>query len=184
MYRAATWLALDRGIDPADCMALTAALNVANIEISAVNGHGHFVVNATDAETVASLPDVSKNVSTVARCAGVRTLLVEYQRGFARIADVVMEGRDIGSVIFPETPWKYFIDAAPEVREHRRRQEGVWDSIRERDLLDSTRSVSPLRVAEGALRIDTTHLSIDEVVDAVCRNLAERGFEKLPANRE
>jgi cytidylate kinase len=85
-----------------------------------------------------------------------------------------MEGRDIGSVVFPETPYKFYIDASPEVREARRRAEGIDDSIAKRDRIDSSRKVSPLVVSGDALVVDSSHLTAEEVVAAVLAAIRER----------
>ena len=89
------------------------------------------------------------------------------QRAYAHSAGVVMEGRDIGSVVFPDTPHKFYIDASPEVRERRRRAEGVQDTVAERDKLDSSRQASPLVVPEDATVVDSSELSVDQVVARV-----------------
>jgi cytidylate kinase len=75
-----------------------------------------------------------------------------------------MEGRDIGSVVFPDTPYKFYIDASPEVRERRRRAEGIDDSIAARDKMDSSRKASPLVIPNDATVVDSSHLTIEEVV--------------------
>ena len=82
-----------------------------------------------------------------------------------------MEGRDIGSVVFPATPYKFYLDASPEERARRRAREGAVDSVAERDRLDSTRATAPLKVPEGAVVIDTTHLDLDGVIAAVLSRL-------------
>jgi cytidylate kinase len=176
MYRAVTWFAMDRGLAARDCAAVARALQQADIRIAVANGKGQFLINGTDAETVAQLSEVTKNVSVLAQCPEVREILVRYQRRYACIGDVVMEGRDIGSVVFPETPWKYFIDASAEERQRRREAQGLSDTIRDRDRLDTFRASSPLKQAEGALRIDSTGIEIEEVVECILRDLAWRGY--------
>jgi cytidylate kinase len=88
-----------------------------------------------------------------------------------------MEGRDIGSVVFPETPYKFYLDASPEERARRRAKEGAVDSVSERDRLDSTRATAPLKIADGAIVIDTTALNMEQVIETV---IARLGMEGLP----
>ncbi len=111
--------------------------------------------------------EVNAGVSAIAAIPEVRERLVAEQRRYASARGVVMEGRDIGSVVFPDTPHKFYIDASPEVREARRRAEGITDSIASRDRTDSSRAASPLVVAEGAVVVDSSELGIDEVVERV-----------------
>ena len=94
-----------------------------------------------------------------------------------------MEGRDIGSVVFPETPYKFYIDASPEVRELRRLKQGLADSIAARDKFDSTRRNSPLIIAEDAHVIDSSHLTVDGVVGEIVGRLKLKGLriEEVPA---
>ena len=87
-----------------------------------------------------------------------------------------MEGRDIGSVVFPDTPYKFYIDASEEVRAQRRSKEGLDDSIKERDRIDSTRTESPLVISEDAQVVDSSDLTIDGVADEILRHLAASGI--------
>jgi cytidylate kinase len=87
-----------------------------------------------------------------------------------------MEGRDIGSAVFPETPYKFYIDASPEVRAQRRAKQGLQDSIAQRDKVDSSRRASPLVIAEDAHVIDSSHLTVDGVVGELVGRLKLRGL--------
>ena len=107
----------------------------------------------------------------------LREILVEKMRDYARDRDVVMEGRDIGSVVFPGTPYKFYIDASPEVRLRRRQAQGLRDEIAARDLADSSRRAAPLVLAEGAHVIDSSNLSIEEVVGEIIGRLKMKGLE-------
>jgi cytidylate kinase len=98
-------------------------------------------------------------------------------RGYARDHDVVMEGRDIGSVVFPDTPYKFYIDASPEVRLRRRQAQGQRDQIAARDRADSSRRASPLIIAEDAHVIDSSNLTIDGVVGEIIGRLKMKGLE-------
>jgi CMP/dCMP kinase len=117
---------------------------------------------------------VNRGVSLVARVPEVRSRLVADQRALADLGPLVMEGRDIGSVVFPESPLKFYIDASEEVRAARRRAQGHTDQVAERDRLDSTRKTSPLVVPEGAVVIDNSHLTLEGAVQAV--------LDRLPPN--
>jgi cytidylate kinase len=125
-------------------------------------------------------PAVNAAVSHFAAVPAVRAALLAYQRDQARIArehgfaGLVMEGRDIGTVIFPDADFRFFLHADPEERARRRAAEGQQDSIAERDRLDSTRKASPLQCPPGATGLDSTHLSLDEVVARVSAPIAAR----------
>ena len=106
----------------------------------------------------------------------VRKLLVQRMRDYAIKHDLVVEGRDIGSVVFPDTPYKFYIDASPEVRAQRRAAQGHRDEIAQRDRADSSRATSPLVVAKDAEVIDTSHLTVAQVVDEIVERLRRKGF--------
>jgi cytidylate kinase len=124
--------------------------------------------------------EVNDHVSHFAAIPEVRTALLAYQRGQADVAQqagfrgLVMEGRDIGSVIFPDATFRFFLFADPQERARRRAREGGDDSIAERDRLDSSRKTAPLACPPGAVSIDTTHLSLAEVVESLARPIAAR----------
>src|SRR5207248_11430310 len=102
---------------------------------------------------------------------------VEKQREYAADHDLVMEGRDIGSAVFPETPYKFYIDASPEVRARRRALQGQQDEIIARDRRDSSRKASPLIIAEDAHVIDSSNLTIEGVVGEIIGRLKMKGLE-------
>ena len=116
--------------------------------------------------------EVASKVSVIAAVPDVRDFINARLRALAVDHDLVMEGRDIGSVVFPESPWKFYLDASPEERARRRTREGAVDSVTERDRLDSTRSTAPLTIAPGATVIDTTHLNLQQVIAAVLSHLS------------
>ena len=117
---------------------------------------------------------VNDHVSTIAAIPEVRALLVERQREYNRREPVVMEGRDIGTVVFPDTPFKYFVTASEEVRAARRAAEGLTDSIAERDRKDSSRATAPLAQAPDALLVDTSDMTIDQVVRFITDNIQQK----------
>jgi CMP/dCMP kinase len=120
---------------------------------------------------------VNERVSQVSRVAQVREIVVQKMRDCVRNHNVVIEGRDIGSVVFPDTPYKFYLDASPEVRLRRRAAQGERDEIRMRDQADSSRSVSPLVIAQDAYVIDTSHLTIEGVVNEIIARLEQNGLQ-------
>jgi len=174
MYRAVGWKASHDGIPLDDETAVAALATRASlvVEGGVVEIDGHDVTRAI------RTPEVDKIASTVARLPRVREVLVARQREMGMQGGVIMEGRDIGSVVFPEAHVKIYLDASEEERARRRMQDAahtgrrtgaaeVAAAIQARDLSDRTRKASPLAVASDAVYIDTTHLSIDAVVEQV-----------------
>ncbi len=178
MYRAVTFAVLHAGGDPADADGATAAAEAADIEFG-----DRVRINGVDVTEEIRQPQVSQSVSIVAAHPGVRRVLVAIQRRWmAANGGGVLEGRDIGTVVAPDAPLKIYLTASPEVRARRRAGEGAFDveaaarNIAERDRLDSTRAHSPLRPADDAVQIDTSELTIDEVVEAIEQHAAQRGL--------
>jgi len=183
MYRAVALLALQDGVALDDSASLAALTRAAHIRFTQ---DGKVMPRDRDVTEEIRRPSVSAAVSEVSAHAAVRDLLVEEQRRLADTADVVMEGRDIGSVVCPEAAVKVFLTARPEVRAERRRKELVAKgehssaaetlaAIEARDRYDSSRPVAPLRLAGGATELDTSDMCIDEVVDALERLALETG---------
>ena len=174
MYRAVTWYVLQQGIDPVDTEAVKALLVGIPLSfgkdgaVSTVMCEGRVL---TDELTLQSTND---NVSTIAAIPEVRALLVEKQREYNLAEPVVMEGRDIGTVVFPNTPYKYFVTASEEVRAARRAAQGLTDSIAERDRKDSARACAPLTMAEDAKLVDTSDMSIEQVVAHIAEDIRTR----------
>lgn len=169
MYRAVTFALLARGLDPAD--EDDAARTASQIDLR-MDPDGTVIVDGIDATTQIRGPEVTRAVSEVAAVAAVRTELVSRQREWARRrGGGVLEGRDIGSVVFPDAPFKIYLSARPEVRASRRAKEvtdldydAVAADLARRDTFDSGRSVSPLTRADNSIEVDTSDLSIDAVV--------------------
>ena len=126
---------------------------------------------------------MNANVSAVAAVPEVRECLVSLPRDFLKLGDVVMEGRDIGTVVFPETPYKIYMDADPNVREARREEIGEVDSVAARDHADSRRATAPLKIADGAAILDTSGHTIETGVAAALAILKSQGFP-IPADGE
>jgi CMP/dCMP kinase len=163
MYRAVAWAALERGIDPADPDAVGKLAEDLRIDVNE-----GVTVDGVDATDAIRGPAVNRTVSVVAANPRVRTAMVERQRRWVadREGGVVVEGRDIGSVVLPGADVKVYLTAADEERARRRPEESAVDLSR-RDHLDSTRAASPLGVADGAHVIDTTGRSVDELAEEI-----------------
>jgi len=166
MYRVVALAALRRGIDAGADVAAEALTELAagvDMEVGE-----RVLLDGADVTAALRSPEVGRTVSAVAATAGVRTELVRRQREWA--ADHgggVIEGRDIGSVVFPDAELKVFLTASAGERARRRELDETADDLARRDLLDSTRAVSPLIVPQGAVVVDTTARPIDEVVDEI-----------------
>ena len=171
MYRAVTWLALKHGIDTSDAQAVGELLDSTPMEFGVADAESTIRMEGIDPSPFLNEPAVAAHVSAIAAIPKVRELLVARQREYAQTADVVMEGRDIGSVVFPETPFKAYIDASEEVRAKRRAAQGLSDNLAARDRKDSSRATAPLKIAEGAHVIDSTCLTVEGVVEEVVRRL-------------
>jgi pantoate ligase / CMP/dCMP kinase len=174
MYRAVAWKAGREGIDLSDEAAVTEAAERAVFDLGAVvRVDGHDITQAI------RTPEMDAAAAIVARHPQLRQTLVRLQRGYADRGGLVMEGRDIGTVVFPDADVKVFLDASPEERARRRAHdpahassrgahvEQVATALAERDRADSTRKTSPLTMAADAVRIDTTAMGIEEVVEKV-----------------
>jgi len=180
-YRAITAEFLRRGVAAADVAAVRAAAAALHFGTRLLGRTAQMEIDGRivpDAEIRSRV--VNENVSHFAAIPEVRTALLAYQRGQREVArqrglrGLVMEGRDIGSVIFPEADFRFFLHAHPEERARRRASEGHHDSITERDRIDSTRKTAPLACPAGATSIDTTFLSLPEVVEKMAAPIAAR----------
>ena len=180
-YRAVTAELLREGV-PSDAPERIAAAAHALVLDTAVEGqraqmkiNGHVVP-----ESRIRTPEVNAHVSHFAAVPELRSALLAYQRNQAAFAraqgfrGLVMEGRDIGSIIFPDADFRFFLHADPEERARRRAAEGQEDSIKERDRLDTNRKTAPLACPAGAMDIDSTHLTLEEVVANVSGVIAEK----------
>lgn len=176
MYRAVTWHAVNTGIVTADPDSVVAMLAKTTIRCGVANGESSILINDVDPTPHLLDEAVNSNVSNIATVPEVRRLLVALQRDYATDHDLVMEGRDIGTAVFPDTHYKFYIDASPEVRAMRRAKQGVQDSITARDKQDSSRRTSPLTIAEDAHVIDSSHLTVDGVVGEVIGRLKQKGL--------
>ncbi|HZM24396.1 MAG TPA: (d)CMP kinase [Anaerolineales bacterium] len=187
MYRAVTWLALDHDMSLSDETAITALAEKTHIDVvpaSKSDGRAcDVLVAGKDITWQTRLPDVEANVSVVSAYRGVRAALSEQQRRIGKRGQIVMVGRDIGTVVLPDADLKIYFDASAEERAKRRYDEiiarggsadysDILAKVIERDRIDSTRDVAPLRVASDAVVINTDNLTADEVFEqalALCK---------------
>lgn len=175
MYRAVTWHVLEREVAPADSDAVAKLIEESQLECGLEQNESHILIDGQDPAEHLRDVRVNSGVSLVSSVPRVRERLVAKMRAYAAEHDVVMEGRDIGSVVFPDTPFKFYIDASPEIRSQRRAAQGQTDSIAARDRADSSRQDSPLTVAADAEVIDSSHLSIAGVVEQIVERLRSKG---------
>lgn len=187
MYRSVAHACLSRGVNPEDAPAVTEVARTVRIEFLPGDDGQRVLVDGEDATAQIRTPEVERAVSPVSANPAVRETMVAIQREFGTAGDVVAEGRDIGTVVFPGADVKVFLSASPEARARRRavqRQGGnlatghdvavdaeaeraiLADLVR-RDDYDSSREASPLRPAEDAHRIDSSELTFEQVVDAI-----------------
>src|SRR6476659_10134401 len=177
MYRAVTWHVLEKGLPPGDGVAIAGLLDATGIECLHGDAGSRILIDGVDPTPHLCDDRVNEEVSLVSSVPRVREILVEKMRAYAADRDVVMEGRDIGSVVFPDTPYKFYIDASPDVRLRRRQAQGLRDQIAARDRADSSCRASPLIIAEDAHVIDSSNLTIEGVVGEIIGRLKMKGFE-------
>jgi CMP/dCMP kinase len=182
MYRAVTWHVLERGISPADGAAIARLLETSRIDCDLDKDASRILIDNVDPAEHLRDDRVNEEVSLVSSVPRVREILVAKMRAYANDHDVVMEGRDIGSVVFPETPYKFYIDASPDVRLRRRIAQGQSDQIAARDRADSSRRASPLIIAEDAHVIDSSSLTIEGVVGEIIGRLKMKGMKTQLTN--
>lgn len=175
MYRALTYFALKKQVNLNNENEIIPLFKKLNFHVTSSKDGQHFWVNNEDVTDKIRQPDVAEHVSQVATYSQVRNFLSKLQRKMAKQQNVIMDGRDIGTVILPQANYKFFVTASPEVRAHRRflenQERGIdtslsklTESIKKRDKIDSQRKVAPLKKAPDAELIDTSDLSISEVV--------------------
>ena len=177
MYRAVTWELLRQGIDPSNPDSVKTSIESMDLGCGFnAEGESFIRINAQIPDAELKESTVNNSVSTVSAIPAVRHLIVARLRALVNEHDVVMEGRDIGSAVFPDAPHKFYLDATPEIRRLRRAAEGQTDSIDLRDKQDSSRAEAPLQIAKGACVVDTSHLTLDGVVEKIFQLLADAGL--------
>lgn len=184
MYRAVAWKAVHENVELTDEDAVAALASRISIDV----GDGVIAVDGHDVRAAIRTPEIDAAAAAVARQPRVRQILIAQQRQMGAGGGVVMEGRDIGTTVFPNAEVKIYLDASPEERARRRAHDPahasgragaavqeVASALAARDRSDTTRAVSPLAKADDAVFIDTTGVPIDEVVDRVMALVDERG---------
>ena len=178
MYRCVTLAVINAGINISDTDQLNNLLNDLNIDLVDYEGNLQIMMNGVDVSDDIRSVDVTDNVSAVSALKNVRVAMVKIQRKFASKTNCVMEGRDIGTVVFPDAKFKFYLFADAEVRAQRRQRDllalgekkpihELVEDIKRRDTYDSSRELSPLTKAEDAIEIDTTDLTIDGQVSKI-----------------
>jgi cytidylate kinase len=181
-YRALTLKALEDGLDLNDELVLRNIAENLNLKIS----DERIYIDGKDVSAEIRTPFIDKNISVVVSHSEVRGVMVDLQRKIAKSADFVVEGRDITTVVFPQAEYKFFVDADFSVRARRRfkevKEKGICINFEElskdlhkRDEADKNREVGPLKISDDAIYIDTTDLSIDEVVDLLATRVKGEG---------
>ncbi len=186
LYRGITWKCVKSGIDVKDSQAVTNLLIRMNMELVLRDNAVGYLIDGEDPGQEIRAEPVRERVADIAAQQSVRVYIVEKLRLMTKFGSLVMEGRDIGTVVFPDTPFKYYLDADPEERARRRAaeikvQEGTEDvgavlsSLRRRDQKDSSRATAPLQIALGAKIINSTGMTIEQVVDTIVTDLKQAG---------
>lgn len=189
LYRAMTWRALRDRVDCADAEAMTAWVATIPAASSLEGNAVRFTLAGVDPGPALRDQAVVERVSDAAAVPAVRQVAAAILRETVRFGSLVMEGRDIGSVVFPDARFKFFLDADPRERARRRHQEEdgrhdpdglavVMASLQRRDRKDTLRSAAPLQVAPGARIINTTHMPIDAVADAIVSTIRDAGVDE------
>jgi cytidylate kinase len=185
MYRAMALYALRQNVNAEDVAGITKACNSVHVTIEYMNGEQQVILNEENVTSYLRTEEVGKMASAVAKHNDVRTKMVELQRKLAATANVIMDGRDIGTVVLPHADLKVYLTASSKERARRRYKEliekGVSCNIEEieqdiinRDNQDMNREISPLRQAADAVLIDSSEMTIDEVVDAIIKLYLEK----------
>lgn len=189
MYRSITLLMLRQNVQLEELDKIKEILKKADIKFANENGEQKVYLNGEDVSLEIRSKEVNEFVSPVSTIRIVREELTNLQRKIPETVDVIMEGRDIGTNVFPNADVKIYLDATPEERAKRRFKqneekgihipyEEILKNVKERDYRDSHREISPLKIAEDAIYIDTTNLSIEEIVDKLYKIIKEKMKKK------
>lgn len=194
MYRAVTWKAIETGVNVNEITAVIGMMNTVKISFDVVEGTVRMLIDGVFPGDAVRTPRVADTVSLVAAIPEVREILVQHQRSLTRLGNLVVEGRDIGSVVFPHTPYKFYLDADPAVRALRRQKDlaalnietstdAVAKNLQTRDRIDSQRATAPLQIPHGATVIDTSKSNVDEctkiVLDHIRQQSTRRGAAEI-----
>lgn len=182
LYRSIGVNALRNGLNTEDAAAVTALLPATKVELKFIDGTQRVFLNGEDVSEAIRMPEASMAASNVSAIPAVRTFLLDLQRDMAKNNNVIMDGRDIGTVILPDAQYKFFLTASAEVRADRRFKElaekginvdykALLEEIIQRDYNDSHRETAPLKQADDAILIDSSDMNIDEVINAIISNI-------------
>lgn len=186
IYRTIGYYIFREGIDPKDAGAVVAALPLIHVDMCySEDGLQHMLLNGEDVTEQIRLPEISMYASAVSAIPAVRDYLLEMQRDMARRSSVIMDGRDIGTVVLPDAQVKIFLTADVEVRARRRTTElelrgtpkpfeQVLEEMKQRDWADSHRDAAPLQEAEDAIRVDTTDMDFQQSKEAIMQVIRRR----------
>lgn len=178
LYRIMTWQCMLAGVDTSDPAAVAEFCKGVKVDFVVKGNRVAYEIGGEEPGDRIRTPEVNACVSPVSAVPEVRAIVTGWLRGMPRLGDIVVEGRDIGSAVYPDSPYRFYLDCDPDERARRRRKEDagkgfvqteeqVKASLLARDKIDSTRKTAPLKVPEGAITIDTTHLTVDQVVDKI-----------------
>ena len=184
LYRTIALSVVRQGASPEEEAAVIAALSDTRVELGFVNGEQRVYLNGEDVSALIRTPEISMSASRVSAIPAVRAFLLDLQRSLAEKHDLLMDGRDIGTVVLPNAALKIFLTASSKVRALRRvRQleeqgmtvdfEETLREIEKRDENDRTRAIAPLKQAEDAILLDTSEMTLEESIDALCARIAE-----------
>ena len=184
MYRACALYAYENKVDLEDFNSIETMLDHIEINFKVINKENHIFLNSKDVSEDIRLPEISQKPSAIATIACVRRRMVDLQRRMAENNNVILDGRDIGTVVFPEADFKFYMVADIETRAKRRKLEldakgiktdldELIDELAWRDINDSTRDIAPLKKAEDAFEVNTTNMSIDGQVSYILRKINE-----------
>ena len=185
LYRIMTWQCLENGVDTSDPVAVAVFARNVRIECRPEDGRiAYYIGGETPGDRIRT-PEINAHASPVATVREVRDCITELLRGMVRFGDLVVEGRDITTAVFPDSPARFYLTASAEARALRRQKEevekgianqsaeAVKASLLARDAIDSTRKYAPLRKADGVLEIDSSNLTLEQVVETVLAALPE-----------
>ena len=185
LYRIMTWQCLEKGVDTSDPAAVAACAQQVEIECRAEDGCIAYFVGGEAPGNRIRTPEINAHASPVATVKEVRDRITALLRGLTRFGDLIVEGRDITTAVFPDSPARFYLTASAEARARRRQKEevekgianqsaeAVKASLLARDAIDSTRKYAPLKKADGALEIDSSDLTLEQVVETVLAALPE-----------
>ncbi len=179
LYRIMTWQSLEHRVDTANPDAVAEFAQKLNVDFAAKDGAVVFLVDGEEPGNRIRTPEINQHASEVATVKAVRDRITGWLRGLTSFGDLIVEGRDITTAVFPDSPARFYLSASAEARAARRQKEevekgianqsaeAVKASLLARDKIDSTRKYAPLKKADGAVEIDSTYLTLEQVVETV-----------------